>query len=188
MAAHGADKDKEKFDPGPVTAYESRQTVSKVTIAAKAYVAKEEVRAAFGKLDPNKHGVLPVLVVMQNDGDQALSLERMRVEYVAPSRDPIEATPPEDVRYVSGARKPDLTPGPFPLPRVSRKKNPLEAWEIEGRAFLARMLPAGQSAGGFFYFQAAHRSGAKVYVSGIREAATGKELFYFEIPLEKAGK
>ena len=42
----------------------------------------------------------------------------------------------------------------------------------------------GQSANGFFYFQTAHRQGARLYLTGIREAATGKELFYFEIPLD----
>jgi hypothetical protein len=72
------------------------------------------------------------------------------------------------------------------LPGISRKKkNPLSAWEIEGRAFLARMIPGGESASGFFYFQTAHRPGSSLYLSGIRVASTGKELFYFEIPLER---
>ncbi len=45
------------------------------------------------------------------------------------------------------------------------------------------MLPAGESAHGFFYFQAIHKPGAKLYVTGLREAATNNDLFYFEIPL-----
>ena len=69
--------------------------------------------------------------------------------------------------------------------RLNVKKNPLAAWEIEGRAFAAKMLPSGQSASGFFYFQTGHRSGSTLYVTGIREASTGKELFYFEVPLDK---
>jgi hypothetical protein len=46
------------------------------------------------------------------------------------------------------------------------------------------MLPPGQAASGFFYFQAAHREGAKLYLTGIRQASTGTELFYFEVPLD----
>jgi hypothetical protein len=184
--AWGADKQKEKFDPGPVTSYSARQTIAKLTIGAKAFETKQQARAAFGKLNPNKHGVLPIVVVMQNDGTQTLSLDWMKVEYITPTRERIEATPPQDVRYVYGPSKPDLVPGPIPrVPGVGRKKkNPLSAWEIEGRAFVAKMLPAGESASGFFYFQASHRPGSKLYLTGIRKAATGEELFFFEIPLE----
>jgi hypothetical protein len=67
---------------------------------------------------------------------------------------------------------------------IKSKKNPLDAWEIEGRAFAAQMLPAGQSASGFFYFQTELQPGATLYISGMRQASTGKELFYFETPLQ----
>ena len=46
------------------------------------------------------------------------------------------------------------------------------------------MLPPGQSASGFFYFQSPHRPGSVLYITGIREAATRRELFYVEIPFE----
>lgn len=182
-----ADKDKERFDPGPANAYPARQTVQDLTIAVKAYGTEELAREAFGKLNPNKHGILPVLVVTQNDGREALNLDAMRVEYIAPTGENIEATPAEDVRYARGPSKPNVAPAPVPrVPGVGgRKKNPLDAWEIEGRAFAAKMLPPGESAHGFVYFQTPHRKGAKIYITGIREAPTGKELFFFEIPLEK---
>jgi len=186
--APGADKDKERFDPGPVTSFPNRQTVSKLTIAARAIETDEQARPAFGKLNPYEKGVFPVLLVVKNDGDQALSLERMRVEYITAKRARIEATPAEEVRYATGPKKPGLGI-PYPrLPGMGRGKNPLDAWEIEGRAFAAKMLPPGQNASGFFYFQTGHTRGSILYVTGIREAATGKELFYVEIPLEKAGE
>jgi hypothetical protein len=67
---------------------------------------------------------------------------------------------------------------------IRGKKNPLDAWEIEGRAFAAQMLTPGQSASGFFYIQTTHRGDALIQVSGLYEAASGKELLYFEIPLK----
>jgi hypothetical protein len=66
---------------------------------------------------------------------------------------------------------------------VSRNKNPLAEWEIEGRAFTADMIPPNDKAGGFFYFQTAPRGNANVIVSGLRDAKSGQELFFFEIPL-----
>jgi hypothetical protein len=186
--ASGSGKDRPKFTPGPASSYPSRQTVSNVTIAAVPYDTEELARTAFGKVNPYKYGILPVLVVIQNDGKQVLRLDSMQVQYTRGDRSRIEATPPQDVPYTTGGPKqPSVTPTPIParIPGVGRKKkSPLSVWEIEGRAFAARMIPPGESASGFFYFQTAHRPGSSLYLTGIREAATGKELFYFEIPLE----
>ncbi len=185
-ALSGADKDKPSFDPGRAASYLTRQTISQVTIAAVPYQSDEQNRLAFGKANPNAHGVLPVLLIIENDSPQAVSLESMKVEFVAPSRSHVEAIPANEVRYLTGPRKPSVTNGPLPTggAKIGRRKNPLDTWEIEGRAFSARMLPPGQQASGFFYFETGMRTGSQVYISGIRQAASGKELFYFEIPLE----
>ena len=75
--------------------------------------------------------------------------------------------------------------GPTGTPKVIRnKKNPLDSWEIEGRAFAAKMIPPGQSASGFFYFQTDYQKGARLYLTGLSEADTGTELFYYEIPMQ----
>jgi hypothetical protein len=181
--------DNVRFIPGRAASYPSKQTNDKVTVAAVPYTKEEQTRSAFGKLDPNQHGVLPMLVVIQNDGNQALRLENLKVEYISPDRSKIEATPSRDVPYLYGVRKPSIQNSPMPTgsPRVSRKKNPLADAQIDLRAFSARMLPPGEQASGFFYFQTTHRRGAKVYVTGLTEANSGKELFYFEIPLSEDG-
>jgi hypothetical protein len=185
-AVPAADKDSSRFAPGPASSYPTRQTNDKVTIAAVPYHTPERTREAFGKLKLADYGVLPVLVVIQNDSSQALRLDQWKVEYVADGGTRIEATPAADVRYLGGGQRRFET-GRGGSPRLGgRRKNPLDAWEIEGRAFAPKMLPAGQSASGFFYFQTAPRPGARLYLRGLREAATGKELFYFEIPLEAA--
>ncbi len=186
-AAFGADKNK-RFEPGPAASYPARQTLEQLTIAAEPFATETKTRQAFGKLNPNRYGVLPLLVVMQNDGAEALSLETMRLEYITAQGDRIEATPPSEVRYAASPRRPDLIPGPLPrLPgRTARGRNPLDVWEIEGRAFVAKMLPPKESASGFFYFQAPHHSGARLIISGIRVAATGRELFFFDIALDAA--
>ncbi|MGC8792173.1 MAG: hypothetical protein ACP5U2_02140 [Bryobacteraceae bacterium] len=179
--------DQPKFNPGAITDYPNRQTVEQITIAARAYATPELARQAFGKLDPNRYGVLPVLVLMENAGDKTISLADMRVEYLMPDRRRVEATPASDVRYIQGPERPGVVTGPIPggKPRLSRRKNPLDVWEIEGRAFAARALPPHQSASGFFYFQAPYRKGAILFVTGLREAGTGRELFFFEIPLDE---
>ncbi len=181
-----AEDQKDKFNAGSVTDYATRQTVDQVTIAATPYLNDAEARKAFGKkLNPTDYGVLPVLIIVQNNGSQAISLEHMRVELLTPDRRRVEATPAQDVQYIYGAAQPKVVAGPIPgTQRVSRKKNPLAVWEITGRAFAARMLPPKESASGFVYFRAPYRAGTAVMVNGLREPSSGKELFYFEIPLD----
>ena len=181
-AAFAADKDT-AFRPGPAASYPHRQTNEKVTVAADPYLSGEKLKAAFGKLDPYTYGVLPVLLVIQNDSGQTLRLKEMKVEYVGPGGTRIPATPAADVKYAKPPSRPATVPTPVGTIPLKGKKNPLTAWEIEGRAFTAEMLPAGNSANGFVYFQSGLERGATLYVSGIAEAATGKELLYFEIPI-----
>jgi hypothetical protein len=180
-AAFGADKDRAAFRPPPATGLDHRQTNAQVTIGVDSYVAPDKVKAAFGKLNPYQYGVLPVLVVIQNDSGKTIRLDKLKAEYVGPNGDRVEATPAKDVRYLRGPNRPSVVPGP--IGKISSKKNPLDAWEIEGRALAAQMLPAGQSASGFLYFQTGLQRGATIYLSGLTEAATGTELLYFEIPL-----
>src|SRR5512138_782026 len=137
VSVFGADKEK-KFEPGPIDSYPGRLTIQKVTIAADPLDSEEKTRQAFGKLNPNQYGVLPVLLIVKNDGGETISLETMRIEYILPSRQRIDATPATDVRRTRGGEKPNIYPGPLPTPRIRGKKNPLAAEEIETRAFAAK--------------------------------------------------
>ena len=189
FAARGADKNA-PFKPGPPDSYPCRQTQEKVTIAVQPFDTQEKTRVAFDKLDPNRYGILPVLVIVRNDGAGTLMLEGLRVEYIAESRQKVEAIPSREVAKVNAPGRPRVSGGPLPtqIPRSSTKKNPLTDWVIEGRAFAAKALPPGESASGFFYFEARHSSGASLYITGLRDASTKRELFYFEIPLDPPGR
>ena len=185
MAPGAEDK---KFSPGTASSYSTKQTNDRVTVAAVPYDTAELAHSAFGKLDPNQYGVLPILVIIQNDTDQAIRLG-VQAEYIAIDGSRVEPTPMQDVRYVGQSpKRPQPNMGsPIP-PGLFKKKNPLDAQEIPERAFLARMLPPHESASGFFYFQTKHRPGSKLYLTGLTEAQTGKGLVYFEIGLDKPDK
>jgi hypothetical protein len=179
-ALWGLDKGK-PFKPEPASTYEQKQTISGVTIAAKAYDEEELAKTAFGKVNPYEHGVLPVLVVMQNDSKQTIKLDPMQVQFLD-GRNKVDATPAAELPYLRSPKRPNMHG--TPLPGLGRKpKNPLAAPEFEQRAFAAKMLPPGESAHGFFYFQTGLRKGDRIYLTGLTEAASGKELFFFEIPL-----
>jgi len=162
-----------------------RQTNDQVTIGADPFETAAKTKTAFGKLDPNEHGVLPVLVVVRNDSKQTLDASRLEVQYKIPGQRAVDNTPASDVKTLNGARRPGYIPGPLGGGVMLKgKKNPLDVWEIEGHAFSAKMIPPGQSASGFFYFQGELKPGATIFLNGFAAAGGGKELFYFEISLE----
>jgi hypothetical protein len=182
------DKDKPKdappFHAGRASTYEAKATQGKVTVGVKAFEREDDLRAAFGKTPLERYGVLPVLLVIDNDGPKAVAL-RLRVEFIDGRNEKIQPTPPTEVQYLKPAKHPSLTDpakqSPIPLPK---KKNPLASWEVDGRAFSAKMVPAGDSVSGFFYFQTEIWKGARIYIDGLTDTTTGEPLFYFEIPLE----
>lgn len=177
-------KDEPKFTPGAAASYASHQISEQVTIGVLPYFNDEDTRPVFGKHNPYTYGVLPVLVVIRNDGPKTIKVQSMQAVWVGPNRDRVEATPAKDIRYLNAPRRPNAIPGPPGMPpKVIGHKNPLDTWEIEGRAFAAQVLPPGQSASGFFYFQTGYQRGASLYLSGLREAESGRELLYFEIPI-----
>ena len=182
--AAAADKET-PFKAAPAASYASHQSNAQITIGVDPYVTLDKVQLAFGKLNPGQFGVLPVLVVIQNDSDKAIRLDRLKVQYIGPSHERIEATPAKDVRYLKPPQRPSAIDGPAGKVKVLKtKKNPLDEWEIEGRALSAPMVPPGQSASGFLYFQTSLQLNATLYLSGLHEAATGKEILYFELALQ----
>ena len=94
--------------------------------------------------------------------------------------------PPDDViRFQAIQRRPGTKTATQRLPGVrSNTKGPLNTPEIEGRAFLVKMLPPGEAVNGFFYFQAEDVKGAQLYLTGIKDAASNQPYFYFELPLD----
>jgi hypothetical protein len=182
-AAHAVDRDKTKFTPPELDNLQTKQTISDVTIGAVPFEGDSEAASAFGKMNPYEHGVLPVLVVIRNGSKNTIRLQSMKVEYRDKDRESVDPIPPAEVPFLEPPRRPTFG-GPT-IPGLGRKKkNPLAGPEIEIRAFSAKMLPPGESAHGFFYFRTGHRSGSTLYISGLQEASTGKDLFFYEIPLE----
>jgi hypothetical protein len=175
--------DEKEFRPGAATEY-AHQSGDKVTVGAKPFNTEELTAEAFGKkTNLLRYGVLPVLVVIENKREKAIDLRELEVSLVAADGRHAGAVNPEDIPFLGKrGRRPPPVQAPIPLPK---KGNPLSAPEIVTRAFSAKMLPPGDSASGFFYFEARSEPGDKLYLNGMRDARSGQDLFYFEFPLEQ---
>jgi hypothetical protein len=183
LAAQAADSSFE----APALPATHPQTTGGVTIGALQYATSAAIKQAFGKMDPLRYGVLPVYLIIENKSGKTVSLKNLKAEYRDAGGTRVEATPAEEVRYVgSGPTKPNINPSPLPYPRRPRvKKGPLNNSVFEERALAAQVLPDGDTGRGFLYFQTGFRDGATVTISGLRETASGTDLFYVEIPLSQ---
>jgi hypothetical protein len=182
--ATAADKDK-RFAPKPAASYPGHQTLTGITVAAVPYTSEDQAKAAFGKVNPYKYGILPILLVIKNDTGKALRLN-LETELVDVQNHSLDPMPPKDVVLFDGAlnKNWNAIPTPMPIPLPHHKGGPLDTWEIEGRAFTAKLIPEDESVFGFVYFNSALRPESHLYVNGIFDAPSGKEYFSFDVPFE----
>ena len=180
--APGWTGDKE-FRPGTANEY-AHQSADRVIVGAKQFNTEDLTAEAFGKkADLLRYGVLPVLVVIQNNRDKALDLRELEVNLVGVDGRHVNAVDPQDIPFLwKHGRKPPAVTLPVPLPK---KGNPLNAPQIVTRAFAAKLVPPNDSVSGFFYFEAQSEPGDKLYLNGLRDARSGQDILYFEFALER---
>ncbi len=174
------------FAVRPAEEYPNHQTLEKITVAAVPYTTQADQKAAFDKARPYDYGILPILVVIKNDTGKVLSVE-LETQFVTKEDQHVDPTPAKDVQVFQGIQKVPGPQGPNPLgiPLPRRNKNgPLNVEEIDGRSWSIKLIPPGEQAYGFVYFQAQDLRGSELYLSGLRDAATKQAYFYFEIPLD----
>ena len=180
------------FSPREAEHYESKQVQGDVTVAVKPYHTPSLAEDAFGKVNPFEHGVFPVLLVITNAGKDAISTDSIEVRYVNRRGDGIEAIPAEELVYWNPKghqpkQKPSYIPGIPGRSKPKVKKGPLAKPEVTESGFMAPVVGPEQTASGFVFYDAANLgdpTSGSIYITGLKNLSTGKELFYFEIPLK----
>jgi hypothetical protein len=186
-------QDRRRFEPRPALHYQVRQTSEGVTIGVEVFRGRARIKEAFPKTDLEKVGILPVLVVIANDNDHVVQLDRMRVQLITGDRQAIDPTAAEDVLRSGKVQRPEVAPLPSPIPGIGRggrsSRNQDQELELSDREFVAPVVGPRSSVHGFFYFRLGkgpdRLKGGKLYLTGIRNARTGQELLYFEIDLDR---
>lgn len=164
----------------------------KVAIAADPYDLPN--KASLFVLPYLEKGYLPVYLVVSNDRDEPIALANMKVEIITVNRVKLRPANEDDLyrRFAKIERRGDeasRNPLPVPLPRKAKTSISKEAQgEIQNSPFRAKAVEPGATQAGFLFFDVEGVShplaGAHLYVTGVRDGQ-GKELMYFEIPMEK---
>lgn len=163
----------------------------KVAVAIDPYDRPDKTQGVF-RIKYNEEDLLPVLLVITNEGRQPVALTGMQVELVTRKRVRIEPATQDDI-YRRIARQPfkgDQPSGnPLPFPRkVKRSVKKEEQEEIQDSRFAAKAVEAHATQAGFVFFDVEDIDdplvGAHLYVSGLRNSQ-GQELMFFDIPLDR---
>jgi len=165
-----------------------QHSAEKVTVAADPYDTHSKLETF--AIPYRQLRFLPVLIVISNESAQPVSMIDLKVELVRARRVRLFPASEEDIRRRFGpGRAPGPSPLPFPIP-LPKGKNIAQVLhdEYDQSGFKARAVEPGANQGGFVFFDISGLTeplaGSSLIVSGLKNA-DGKDLFFFEIPLDK---
>lgn len=185
-----------QFEPpkaGPAATYPAHDahTNEKVTIAADPYSTAQ--KASIFHLKYLDKGILPIYLIVTNDGGSPASLSKMTVQLVARERH-AKLSPLEDediFRIMTHAKRSDdvgrtASPLPFPTHHKVGGMKQEDQDEVNRAQFQARAVEPNTTQSGFVFFDVSGLDDplqdATLYVTGVHDNS-GNELMYFEIPL-----
>src|SRR5580658_8719003 len=139
-----------------------------VTVGLDPYDAAD--KASIFSVHYNDAGLIPIFVVITNDGDQPVALSGMKAELVTLNPGKISQSPLPFPKKASG----------------SMSKDAME--EVPNAQFAAKAVEPHGTQSGFMFFDVSGIStplaGAHFYLTGVKDAK-GNELMYFDVSLEK---
>jgi len=177
--------------PQPAKTYPAHDShpTEAITVAIDPYDMPDKAQIFSVKYQDD--GILPIFLIVTNDGDQPISLAGMKPQLVTVNRTKLAAATTDDLyRRLAHPTRRD-NPYPLPFPRTNKMKGALGKKamdEIESAQFSAKAVEPHTTQSGFLFFDVAGLStplaGAQFFLTGVRDAK-GNEVMYFEIPLEE---
>jgi len=163
----------------------------KVAVAADPYDVAGKTQGVF-RIKYREEDLLPVMLIITNDGGQPVALTAMQVELVTKKRVKLQPATEDDIlrriaRQPMKGDQPSANPLPFPR-KVKTSVKPEEREEIRDSRFAAKAVEAHATQAGFLFFDVEDidepLTGAHLYVSGLRNSQ-GQELMFFDISLDQ---
>lgn len=158
-----------------------------VTVALDPYDMAD--KASIFSVHYNDVGLMPIFLVITNDGNQPVSLSGMKAELVTIDRSKIPPATEDDIYRRISKPPGNISQNPLPWPKKAKGSVSKDATEeIQNAQFAARAVEPHSTQSGFLFFDVSGIStplaGANFYLTGVHDAK-GNELMYFEVSLEK---
>lgn len=178
---------------GPVDGYASRQSQGPVTIAADPYPSETRIRTVFDIKGLSKLGLVPINLIISNQGPDALSIDGASITLLDPEYGSLPALAPREVvgMILRQDRRNRSPLGRVPLIGRGRSRVEKQAVEMEDdflRKSLKRRVRPRATAWGFVFFQLPERksrlTGYKIVIPDAENDKTKQKLLYFDIELK----
>jgi hypothetical protein len=161
-----------------------------VAVAIEPYDTKE--KESIFRVDYLGHGIMPVRLIVTNNGEKPISLRDARILFYTAGGDRINAAAPEDVERLMTRteREGKKLPLPGGLPSIKMKpkaSNKDIEQDFDQFEYQALVVEPHTTRAGFLFYDVSELDhplqGAKMNLHKLRDSA-GNELYYFEIPFD----
>ena len=186
------DKAKKAPPAKPASQYAAFDAHPKEQVTVAAEPCNEPKDCDFFRLPYLQHGFIPIRVIFTNDGDTALSLDDARIQFISANNDKIPAATDEDINRrlftmhsVAGTKIP-LIPLTIHHPPIDKKITEDE----DDFGFNGTVVNAHSTLAGYLFYDVRQLDeyplkGAQIYVKMVHTLDGKKQLFDFNIPLNK---
>lgn len=174
--------------------YVASDTHEKEHVAVGVEPCDDPKACPFFRLPYIQHGFLPIRVVITNNGEKALSLDDVRIQFISANHDVLPAATPEDInrrlfskRSAEGTRIPGL-PVPLTIHHAPIDKQVTE--DDDDFGFPGTVVNAHSSLSGYLFYDVRElddpvMKDAEVYLKMIHTLDGKEQMFAFSIPLNK---
>ena len=162
----------------------------KIAIAVDPF--DSSAKAAIFRVDYLKYGIMPMRIIITNNGDRPISLDDVRIHLMSAKNDKVPASEPEDVerKVATKDRVGSTIPiGPLKIHRGGKDADSKVEEDFKEFEYSALAVEPHTTRAGFLFYEVDGLGkdplkGARMVFVKIRDA-DGKELFFFDVPLDK---
>lgn len=190
LAVNAADKGPPPAKPATTYADVDTHPAEHVSIAAEPFTGS---RAEFFKLNYPAYGVMPIRLIVTNEGDTPISLAQARIDFISAAGDKIPAAQTEDLqRMINTPPNPQerVPLGPIHVGGKGKDRTRQILADNQAYGYASIAVAAHSTASGFLFYDVSGLDhpliGAKLEVRRV-QASDGKEMFAFEVPFYKLG-
>ena len=176
----------------PASEYAASDTHPDEHVTLAAEPCDDPKQCSFFRLPYVQHGLLPVRLIITNDGDRALQLDQARMQFISAANDKIPAANEEDLnRRLFNTRAAQDTHLPIiPIPIHHTPIDKKITQDTDDFGFQSTIVNAHSTLAGYLFYDIrgldnpalAH---AELYVKMIRTMDGKQELFAFTLPFDK---
>ena len=195
LPAHAKDKPRPAPPVKPAAEYVLHETHAQEHVTIAAIPCDVSSACPFFRLPYVSHGFLPVHVVVTNDRDEALALDDVRIQFIAPDGEPEAAATDEDLNRRLFSRK-QAMPTRLPIIPITIHHEPIDKKVVNDDTdfgFQSLTVPPHSTVGGYVFYDTRQiddpvMQHAELYVKEIKyNDAKGvkHELFAFTLPFDQ---